>query len=115
QYSIPSSRLVLNWLRQNPKAGPWARTLQVDYLIKLGNYLGCLEEAWLDDSFLEPLVSGRPLIEGAECFEKKAPEKALAYARKSRGIDPYNAKAWQIELRLLKTLGRVKELAALEK
>jgi hypothetical protein len=114
QYTIASSKLTLAWLRQNPKAGPWARTLAVDYLLTLGWYLGCLEEAWVNDAQREPLVSSHPLMVAAESLARFDPKRSLALAHQARSLDPYNVKAWQLERRLLAQLGRQRELKALE-
>jgi hypothetical protein len=115
QYTVDSSQVILGWLRQHPKAGPWARTLAVDYLLTLGWYLGCLEEAWVKDAQREPLVSSHPLVVVADAVALSHPEQSLALARQARSLDPHNTKAWQSERRALEKLGRQKEIEALDR
>jgi hypothetical protein len=115
QYSLQSNALVFEWLKQNRSAGPWSRTLAVDYVMTSAWYNVVLSDAWVQDCYRETLVSAHPLIVAAQGEEMPSPEWALKIVRRGRLIDPYNAGTWNLERSLLKRLKRDAEVAALEK
>jgi hypothetical protein len=115
QYTVESMDQTLDWLRQDHGAGPWARSVFIDYLVHCGLYLGRMQRAWISDALHEHLYSARPLMVLAESQEGTEPEAALLTLRQARSLDPHNAQLWDDEERILKRLGRPQELAALAK
>jgi hypothetical protein len=115
QYTVESMDLAVDWLRQNRKAWPWARSVFVDYLVHCGLYLGRLNSDWVADALEEKLVTSRPLMVLAEGMSFVTEERALEILRHARGIDPHNVRLWDLEEGILRRLGRQKDLELLLK
>ena len=114
QGSAESTALVLDWLQASPKAGPWARTLAVDYRMTMGWNRGRLDVGSVQATLKEAVVSSHPLLLAAQFLERTEAAQALAVAHRARLMDPNNAGPWQIERRLLDRFGRLSDIKDLD-
>ena len=102
------------WLAGNPQAGPWARTIALDSASMAAWYN--LRFSFEDYAALmhERLVSARPLLLVAPTVAERDPVAALQLLRRAEGIDPANARVRQLEVGVLRRLGKDVEARRLE-
>jgi hypothetical protein len=103
------------WLQEEADAGPWARTVGLDYesLVISDSGKG-YPKSWVVGLENEPLVSVRPLLVAVKAIERFDPERALRYAARARRLDPFSGEARVLERALLLRLGREQELRMLD-
>jgi hypothetical protein len=114
QHTVGSLDLMLKWLRENPKAGPWARTLVLDSMLDSAHYVARSKADWLIALRFEPLISARPVILASNTLKRLDPKLAYQFALHAAEMDPQNGGALAAESDALKALGCPEEALVLD-